>query len=134
MNNDQANSKDSLTATTSNEDIPPAVKRASVVLSNGTTLELDEAEEGIVIAEDVQYRDGRKALKNPVKQEVTIPTPRGGTDQVTLSGGTRVWLNGESRIFYNPSSQPGNRTLDLEGEAYSNGQNVTKTPLILNTT
>lgn len=133
LNNDKIKSVDSLTSTTGNEDIPPAVKRASVVLSNGTTLELDEAEEGIVIAEDVHYRDGRKALKNPVKQEVTIQTPRGGTYQVTLSDGTRVWLNAESKIVYNPSSPLGNRTLYLEGEAYLEVQKDTENPFIVNT-
>jgi transmembrane sensor len=51
----------------------------------------------------------------PVPQMVTIESPRGEKSKVVLSDGTRVWINSQSVLKYNPLLP---RKVDLEGEAY----------------
>jgi len=48
-----------------------------------------------------------------------LKTPRGGTYHVTLSDGTKVWLNAASALTYTASlGKTGVRKVKLEGEAY----------------
>jgi ferric-dicitrate binding protein FerR (iron transport regulator) len=47
-----------------------------------------------------------------------ITTPRGGKYQVTLSDGTRVWLNAESSLRFPTAFTGKNRAVTLTGEAY----------------
>ncbi|MDR2283676.1 MAG: FecR domain-containing protein, partial [Sphingobacterium sp.] len=44
--------------------------------------------------------------------------PRGGQYQITLSDGTKVWLNSDSRLKYPLHFIGAERTIELEGEAY----------------
>src|SRR5690606_24636103 len=53
-------------------------------------------------------------------------TPRGGTYQVTLSDGTRVWLNAESRLIYPTRFDGDARNVELEGEAFFEVSSSTK--------
>lgn len=48
----------------------------------------------------------------------TMTVPRGGEFQLTLSDGTRVWLNAETELKYPVTFTGGVREVLLEGEAY----------------
>ena len=48
----------------------------------------------------------------------TVEVPRGGEFQLTLSDGSRVWLNAESRLTYPLVFGKGERRVCLEGEGY----------------
>ncbi|WP_449438879.1 FecR family protein [Pedobacter steynii] len=49
----------------------------------------------------------------------TVQTPRGGTYQITLPDGTKVWLNAASSLLFPSTFQGlGNRKVELSGEAY----------------
>jgi len=48
----------------------------------------------------------------------TLATPAGGQYQVTLSDGTRVWLNALSSIRFPATFKGGSRSVNLTGEAY----------------
>src|SRR5690606_5620690 len=47
-----------------------------------------------------------------------LTTPRGGTYQITLADGTKVWLNSESKLKYPNKFDATERVVHLEGEAY----------------
>lgn len=56
--------------------------------------------------------------KNQLALVNTLTTPRGGTFQLTLADGTKVWLNAASSITY-PASFTGNsREVSITGEVY----------------
>ena len=48
----------------------------------------------------------------------TVEVPRGGEYHLTLSDGSKVWLNAESRLTYPAAFGTSERRVRLEGEAY----------------
>lgn len=107
-------------------DIPPGGNRATLTLADGRTIILDEARDGIVIGSDeITYNDGVSldvlSSEDEGQREISfleLTTPRGGTYQITLSDGTRVWLNAASTMRYPPRFSDGERIVELTGEAY----------------
>ncbi len=118
-------------------DIPPGGNRATLTLADGRTISLSEAQAGIVVADGVTYLDGSSVLHGQGNggtaepgqaaggdhgfasaQVHTLTTPKGGTYQVTLADGSRVWLNAGSTLRYPSRFDDGSREVFLEGEAY----------------
>jgi ferric-dicitrate binding protein FerR (iron transport regulator) len=52
------------------------------------------------------------------KGEYTIEAPKGGKSVMTLSDGSKVWLNAGSALHFDQSFGEQNRSLTLQGEAY----------------
>lgn len=102
------------------DDVAPGGNRATVTLSDGTVVELDEAQEGIVSSSTgLSYADGQKVIEAAAEVSyVTLSTPRGGQYQITLPDGSKVWLNAESSITYPTSFAGQQRKVELRGEAY----------------
>jgi transmembrane sensor len=108
-------------------DIPPGRNTATLTLANGKVINLDTNKTGVVLGlDDLTYSDGTsvtsslrgKQSDEAIPQTLTASTPRGGTYQVTLPDGTRVWLNADSKISF-PSQFIGReRKVVLVGEAY----------------
>jgi len=110
--------------TTTYADIPPGSNAATLTIGPGKTIPLSDAQIGVVIGKDgLAYNDGTKieiaGQKTDGPSLQTISTPLGGTYQVTLADGTKVWLNAASSLTYpgnlNESKQ---RKVRLEGEGY----------------
>ncbi|WP_028296505.1 FecR family protein [Olivibacter sitiensis] len=114
-------------------DIAPGGNRATLTLADGRTVELSEAQSGIVVDDgDIRYSDGSDlgfviADPEPVEGQANNPlttydlqltTPKGGTYQVTLPDGSRVWLNADSKLRYPSRFDGKERIVELEGEAY----------------
>jgi transmembrane sensor len=111
-------------------DIPSGGNRAMLTLSNGQKIDLTHAANG-----SVAVQQGTRVLKNRAgllvyddsagpgakgeARENTVTTPVGGTWQLCLPDGTRVWLNNSSSLTY-PSHFRGQseRMVTLTGEAY----------------
>lgn len=101
-------------------DVPSGGNRATLTLGDGRIVQLDEDKEGLVFADGLTYTDGSAVggLRGHLSQSVTLSVPKGGKYQVSLSDGSKVWLNAESELIY-PSSFIGNeRLVQLKGEAY----------------
>ena len=109
--------------------IIPGSNRATLVLSNGATINLDSATNGTLAlqgnARIVKSTDGQLTCqktaqdqKPPQESYNTLTTPRGGQYQLTLSDGTRVWLNAGSSIRYPTSFMGGEREVEITGEVY----------------
>lgn len=106
--------------------IVPGKNTAILTLADGKVINLSEAKTGVVIdATKLAYNDGTQINTQIVKEDSkndllnTIATPRGGQYHITLSDGTKVWLNAASSIKF-PSSFTGlnQRRVELTGEAY----------------
>lgn len=107
-------------------DLLPGGNRATLTLTDGRAIKLDERRQGIVIgSEDVSYSDGSRLASIADDQTMRsnvgyfeLRTPKGGTYQVTLPDGTRVWLNAASKLKYPSRFDTKERVVLLEGEAY----------------
>lgn len=118
------------TVAPANTDITPGGNKALLTLADGSVIELDSAANGLLgtqgVSEIIKLENGQLAYKvngrllteNDEAFYNTITTPRGGQYQVTLSDGTKVWLNAASSIRF-PVVFTGNlRRVEVTGETY----------------
>src|SRR3546814_828802 len=101
-------------------DAVPGSNKAILVMENGGTVDLSEAQEGIIIGNRITYTDGTPVAgsANESVSQLVLITPKGGTYRVTLSDGTKVWLNSASTLKYPSQFAASERIVNLEGEAY----------------
>lgn len=104
-----------------NNQIVPGVEKATLTLEDGTKVTLEKGDSiqthnAISNGEEIIYNNNTS--RQLVYNYLTIP--RGGQFQLTLSDGTRVWLNSETQIKYPVSFTDGeSRQVELVyGEAY----------------
>ena len=112
-----------------NTNIPPGGNRAMLILSNGSTINLNDTkngalanEKGVVIHKNADGRityDGADHNTNPGANVYnTVVTPKGGQYQLILGDGTKVWLNAASTLKYPVTFSGAKREIELSGEAY----------------
>ncbi|WP_316838856.1 FecR family protein [Pedobacter gandavensis] len=112
---------------TYSKSISPAGNKATLTLSNGSTINLDNATTGEIAKQSgiaiTKTAEGKliyqlSATNKPVTGFNSISTPRGGHYQVDLPDGTRVWLNAASSLKYPAAFDNHERKVELSGEAY----------------
>lgn len=107
-------------------DIAPGRNGATITLANGKVIELSDAKSGVVVGQDLKYSDGVEILKQVQDDEqggkrtvmLTANTAKAQTYQFTLSDGTKVWLNSDSKISFPAQFSGDKRKILLEGEGY----------------
>lgn len=107
--------------------IQPGTDRATLTLADGRTIDLDSAgngriaeqsgsnivkDHGQIVYENAGANGGGSNAIN------TMSTPRGGQYKLTLSDGTKVWLNAESSISYPAAFVGKDRRVNITGEVY----------------
>jgi transmembrane sensor len=108
------------------EDVLPGKNTAILRLEDGTAIQLRDEQKGVVIANAaIKYNDGsivhiQKSAPERVANNsmLSAATPLGGTYQITLSDGTRVWLNAGSSLKFPATFTGRERRVELQGEAY----------------
>lgn len=101
--------------------ILPGGNRATLILADGRSIDLSESQSGIVLGQELTYGDGSLVLgKESISetQHLIMKIPKGGTYQVTLPDGTKVWLNAESVLQFPSRFEDTVRPVHLKGEAY----------------
>jgi len=102
-------------------------KNATLILADGSKVKLEDdveqvisEEEGLKIEKDslnnityLAQADEKLSLKYN-----SIEVPRGGDYSLTLSDGTKVWLNADTWLRYPVKFTEGKREVYLNGEAY----------------
>lgn len=112
------------TITAKTEIIEPGTDKATLTLANGEKVVLNGAYGVIALGSGaVALNDSTGVINYQNRTDLavsfnTLEVPRGGTYQIILSDGTKVWLNAASKLRYAVGYQVGERTVDLEGEAY----------------
>ena len=67
------------------------------------------------------------------KGEYTIEAPKGGKSVMTLSDGSKVWLNAGSSLLFDKNFGEQNRKLSLQGEAYFEVAHDAQHPFLVET-
>lgn len=111
-------------------DIAPGSNKAVLTLSDGSSIILDTTASGVV-AEQAgtnvrKLADGRILYEYESEKNITAPlvlyntmsTPRGGQYQLTLTDGTKVWLNAASSITFPTVFSEKERRVSVTGEVY----------------
>lgn len=105
----------------------PGKSQAFLTLADGKKIPLNDVANGKIATEgnavitkteqgQIAYNNAENKGLAPVNN--TVSTPRGGEYILTLSDGTKVWLNAASSITY-PSTFTGKtRDVKIDGEAY----------------
>ena len=114
-------------AQTTVNDVLPGGNKAVLKLSDGKTIVLDNAQNGVLArqgsASIIKENDSELIYKpftidqSPVTYN-TLATPAGGQFQLKLPDGTRVWLNAASSITYPTAFTGTERRVTITGEGY----------------
>lgn len=102
-------------------EIKPGGSKAYLTLDDGQVIPLDSLSDGIVSRNGLHYADGRTinpSLSGSKNVMLTLETPRGGEYIATLSDGSRVHMNAESKLIYPLAFTGDTREVTLHGEAY----------------
>lgn len=123
--------------------IKPGSAKATLTLANGSTIVLDNASNGVIAGqngasviktngENLSYQlENNQASSVETINLLTVPT--GGFYTITLSDGTKVWLNAKSSLKY-PTCFVGNeRNVELTGEGYFEVAHNAKQPFKVKT-
>jgi transmembrane sensor len=118
-------------------DIPPGDNKLILRLSNGKNIDLTAAKNGQIA------KQGQTAITKVSNGQITysaaaagslpiayntVTAPRGGQGGITLSDGTKVWLNAASSITFPTAFNADNRTVTITGEVYFEVVHDTKRP------
>jgi len=112
---------------TANHEIGPGGNKAILTLADGSTINLESAVNGTISKQGntilLKIVDGQLSYRSSNEKTAqnfhnTVTTPRGGQYQITLSDGSKVWLNAASSIDF-PAAFAGNeRIVNITGEVY----------------
>lgn len=128
----QKNQEQEIAAT----DIRSGGNKATLTLSDGRRIDLSSEQSGIIVKDEVvTYDDGSSVSLIPDKakgrsavSQLELTTPKGGTYQLTLPDGSRVWLNTASAIKYPDRFTSTERAVEISGEAYFDVKEDSKRP------
>lgn len=112
----------------SKTDIMPGYSKATLVLNNGNVINLSGKENTeIVTTEELSILNNGSELHYSIPEDRRnrytnnyneLIVPKGGEFTLSLSDGTKVWLNSQSKIKYPVIFNDITREVYLEGEAY----------------
>lgn len=103
------------------DSILPGGNKAVLLLADGSQMTLDTEQQGIVMDDAIHYANGRQLDREVDLSEMKnlqLYIPKGGIYQVTLSDGTQVWLNSDTRLKYPSRFSDTERIVELDGEAF----------------
>lgn len=108
------------------QDVPPGKEGAILTLADGTKIDLDSAGNGGVVQQGktkVTKANGLLSYSGAGANETeilynTITVPPAHQLQLSLSDGSKVWLNASSTLRFPTVFTGGKRVVELTGEAY----------------
>ncbi|WP_127126888.1 FecR family protein [Pseudoflavitalea rhizosphaerae] len=123
-------------------DLPPGGNKATLTLSGGRTIPLDDIpngklamENGVNIQKNADGQlfyavtGGSEKTDEPIYN--TISTPKGGQYQVSLPDGSIIWLNAASSLSFPVNFTGKQRKVSITGEAYFDIKKNREQPFIV---
>jgi transmembrane sensor len=122
------------TQNASGNDVPPGGNKALLTLADGSTIVLDDVQNGTLARQGntrVTLRNGRlnyeaAGLASNQILYNTVSTPVGGQYQLVLPDGSLVWLNSASSIRFPTAFEKASRRVEISGEAYFDIKSLNK--------
>lgn len=108
----------------STSEIKPGKDGAILTLSDGRTIILDSAANGLIAMQngaEVVLQDGQLVYKAGTAADVvynTMSTPKGRQFRIVLPDGTTAWLNAASSLHYPIAFTGRERNVEVTGEVY----------------
>ncbi|HTJ11789.1 MAG TPA: FecR domain-containing protein [Dinghuibacter sp.] len=100
-------------------DVAPGGNAAILTLAGGRRITLDSAANGRLTQHVVKVSDGAIVYDAAADTQTnTLTTPVRGQYHLTLSDGTKVWLNASSSITFPAAFRHDRRTVAVTGEVY----------------
>ncbi|MBC9934146.1 FecR family protein [Chitinophaga qingshengii] len=116
----------------------PGNQQAQLTLSDGSVITLDSTGRQVIQQGNVQVQQYNGQLLYPLTAGPSsvvsynlLAVPRGGQFNVVLPDGSRVWLNAASRLRYPTAFPAGNRTVEIQGQAYFDIKQIPGQPFIV---
>lgn len=120
--------KENYAAASVKSDVSPGGNKAFLVLGNGQRISLTDAGNGMIAEQAGQsikktsdgivvYDRANAGGEHAEQLYNTVEIPRGGQYQITLSDGSKVWLNAASSLKYPAVFNGADRQVELTGEA-----------------
>ncbi|MDO6430074.1 FecR domain-containing protein [Flavitalea sp. BT771] len=120
-------------------DLMPGKNGAILTLDNGRQVILDSTGDGVIAKQNgarIELNSGRltyhKDDGSTAASLNTMTTPVGRKYQLTLSDGTRVWLNAASSVSYPATFLGAQRVVSITGEAYFEVAANANKPFVVN--
>ena len=123
--------------------ISPGSSKAMLILNNGEIISLSEKNKTEIVAtEELSIRNEGSRLRYTASENTKneqannyneLIVPKGGEFTLTLSDGTKVWLNSQSKIRYPVIFNDITREVYLEGEAFFDVAKQKNKPFIVKT-
>ena len=121
-------SKQTPVATIAHTEIEPGSNKATLTLSNGSVIDLDNTSTGLIKRDngtiinketegEIVYHDSSSSSKGAGHYNV-LSTPNGGQYKVQLADGSGVWLNAASSLKFPTEFSASERIVELKGEGY----------------
>jgi transmembrane sensor len=112
-------------------------KNAALILADGKKIDISSKEskvqyttDGVNVSVNDTTKMGQENADNGFNQLIV---PYGKRSTITLSDGTKVWLNSGSRLVYTPAFTGKSREVYLEGEGYFEVTKNEKRPFFVRT-
>lgn len=110
-------------------DIQPGSNKALLTLSDGTHINLDDTNPGVITVEGntriikargdhLTYETSSVPSGSFTQNFHKLRTPRGGQYHLVLPDGTKVWLNADSSIEYPVEFSEDTRRVNIDGEVF----------------
>ena len=118
------------------QDVEPAQSGAILQLSNGEKVALNDKTSKTYDSNKTFVGNGRELIVNNTKSQHvsrlnSLIVPRASFYKITLSDGTRVWVNAQSNLKFPVQFPKNERRVSLEGEAYFEVAHDAKKPFFV---
>lgn len=122
----------------STEDVLPGSNRAQLVLSDGSSVGLEENQSSfseqdgtLIVGGDGRINYSNSTLADGRLIYNTLIVPKAGTYSLTLSDGTKIWVNAMSELRFPVNFDQDERKVYLKGEAYFEVAHDSSRPFIV---